>query len=249
MKSNKNAGFTLIEMSIVLLIMGLILGGLLAALGQSTESTRRTDAKAQMKLIEEALYGYAQTYGRLPCPSTHLTQGSEGLNIPLVPPNICTADHGFVPSATLGLQGAVNQDGLLTDPWGNPYRYSVAQLMNGGNRAFTSVAGLRATFADATTITGVNMLSVCEQVACTRILANQNAPAVVLSMGANWPAYADADEISNAGNGGSLLGAYRVTNTNIFVSTTYRDDSYDDIVAWLSPNILFSKMVSSGALP
>jgi hypothetical protein len=121
--------------------------------------------------------------------------------------------------------------------------------MNGGNRAFTSVAGLRATFAAAATITGATMLSVCEQVACTRILANQNAPAIVLSMGANWPVYTDADEISNAGNGGSLLGAYRVTNTNIFVSTTYRDDSFDDIVAWLSPNILFSKMVSSGALP
>ncbi|MDO9477317.1 MAG: hypothetical protein Q7L07_11450, partial [Pseudohongiella sp.] len=140
-----------------------------------------------------------------------------------------------------------NPDGLMTDPWGNPYRYSVAQLMNGGNRAFTSVAGLRATFAAAATITGATMLSVCEQVACARILANQNAPAVVLSMGANWAAFADADEVSNAGN--ALLGAYRITNTNIFVSTTYRDDSYDDIVTWLSPNILFSKMVSSGALP
>ncbi|MDP2285944.1 MAG: prepilin-type N-terminal cleavage/methylation domain-containing protein, partial [Pseudohongiella sp.] len=114
MKSNKNAGFTLIEMSIVLLIMGLILGGLLAALGQSTESTRRTDASTQIKLIEEALYGYAQTYGRLPCPSTHLTAGVEAP----VGGGACTANHGFVPSATLGLQGAVNPDGLMTDPWG-----------------------------------------------------------------------------------------------------------------------------------
>jgi prepilin-type N-terminal cleavage/methylation domain-containing protein len=240
-------GFTLIEMSIVLLIMGLILSGLLVALSQNQEGNRRTNAQAEIKRIEEALYGFAQTYGRLPCPARHDSIGAEA---PLGG-GACTSNHGFVPVATLGFSGATNTDGLLTDPWGNPYRYSVAQRMVDANRAFTTTTGLSAVFADPTLISGATMLTVCADISnCPgTALANENVPAIILSMGANWPTFSSADEIANAGPAGSTLGSYRVSNNNNFVSTTYRGDTYDDIISWLSPSVLFSRMISAGALP
>jgi prepilin-type N-terminal cleavage/methylation domain-containing protein len=240
-------GFTLIEMSIVLLIMGLILSGLLVALSQNQEGNRRTNAQTEVKRIEEALYGFAQTYGRLPCPARHDSAGAEAADAS----DVCTSNHGFVPIATLGLSGSTNPDGLLTDPWGNPYRYSVAQLMAGGNRAFTTTTGLSAVFADPTLIPDPTMLTVCSDISdCAgTALANQIVPAVILSMGANWATFSSDDEIANGGPVGSVLGTYRVSNNNNFVSTTYRGETYDDIILWLSPSVLFSRMISAGALP
>jgi len=70
-------GFSLVEMAVVMLILGLLLGGLFTSIGQSTDNKRRTDTLNQLALVEEALYGFAQAYGRLPCPSTVASAGVE----------------------------------------------------------------------------------------------------------------------------------------------------------------------------
>lgn len=242
-------GFTLIETAVVLLILGLVLGGLITAIGQSTESNRRSDAQALINRVEEALYGFAQANGRLPCPASNVSNGIEAP----AGGGACSFNggHGFVPAATLGLQGRVNADGLLLDPWSNPLRYSVAQLVSGGNRAFTSQTGMESLFANpATLVAGPTLLRVCNDAACTplpaRILAD-TIPAVVISMGANWNAFASADEVSNAGN--VVVGGYRLTNTNTFVSREYNDTDFDDIITWISPHVLFSRLVTAGQLP
>lgn len=72
MKKNKlkiftQKGFSLLEMALVLLILGILLGGLMVSLGQSANNARRTTTTNQLKMIQEALYGFAQTNGRLPC--------------------------------------------------------------------------------------------------------------------------------------------------------------------------------------
>tara|TARA_R110002072_G_scaffold301164_3_gene480356 strand:- start:152360 stop:153127 length:768 start_codon:yes stop_codon:yes gene_type:complete len=241
------AGFSLIEMAVVLMILGFVLGGLLVSLGQTTENTRRTDATSQLKRIEEALYGFAQANGRLPCPASQSSSGQE--SIANLATGLCsvptTVTHGFVPAATLGLSGAVNTDGLLTDPWGNPYRYSVSNRLQATNRAFTSIAGMKDLFS-ASPIDNTNMLRICQQSACTDIITDLS-PAVVLSMGANWGSFSSANEVANAGN--VVVGGYRLTNTNDFVSAGYNETDFDDIITWLSPNILFSRMISAGRLP
>ncbi|MDP3517464.1 MAG: prepilin-type N-terminal cleavage/methylation domain-containing protein [Pseudohongiella sp.] len=253
MKTVKNSkllrinGFTLIETAVVMLILGLVLGGLITAIGQSTENNRRADAQALINRVEEALYGFAQSNGRLPCPATNT---SGGLEAP-AGGGICTVAHGFVPAATMGLQGRVNADGLLLDPWSNPLRYSVSTLLSGGNRAFTSVLGMQDLFATpANLVAGPTLLRVCNAVACTPLPARELAntvPAVIISMGANWNAFAGADEVSNAGN--TTIGTYRITNTNTFVSREYNDTNFDDIISWISPHILFSRLVTAGQLP
>ncbi len=235
------SGFTLVEMAIVMVILGLMLGGLMMTLTKTKESVRRTDTKAQLEKIIEALYGYAQAYGRLPCPATPASNGTE---LP-VGGGACSRQHGFVPSATLGIAGTVNTDGLLIDPWNSPYRYSVTTA---NANAFTTVGGMK-----ATTMAGlVPNLRACREATCVNIIA-ANLPMVVLSTGKNWAAFTSTDEVANAGEttvaGGPSGVVYRIGNNMDFVSAGYNESSFDDLISWLSPNILYTKLISAGQLP
>jgi len=239
-------GFSLIEMAMVLVIIGLLLGGVLVAVSQTIENARRATARAQLREVETALYGYAQAYGRLPCPATH---NSNGLESP-VTGGPCTNAHGFVPSVTLNLNGAVNGDVLLLDPWQNPLRYSVASTSSPSSPLFTNTGEIQAFFASGTPLAALNMLKVCSTSPCTA--ANEQAtllPAIVFSMGPDWSFYTSASEQENAGNGTSTLGIYNVDNDNNFVSAEYAEDIFDDQLVWLSPYVLFNKMISAGKLP
>jgi prepilin-type N-terminal cleavage/methylation domain-containing protein len=176
-REQRCSGFTLVEMAIVMVIVGLMLGGLMMSLAQTRENTRRSDAQGQLKEISDALYGFAQARGRLPCPAT---PGSGGVEAPVGGGN-CSRQHGFVPAASLGLSGPVNGDGLLLDPWNSPYRYSVT---NANSWAFTTADGMRT--SGMATLTPD--LRVCRQAACGTPIASV-IPAVVLSTGKNWATF------------------------------------------------------------
>jgi prepilin-type N-terminal cleavage/methylation domain-containing protein len=240
------SGFSLVEMAIVLVIVSLMLSGLMMSLSQTNENTRRSDAKAQLTEVEEALYGFAQTYGRLPCPAIPNPTAPvlPGAESPMGG-GICTRQHGFIPSATLGLKGSVNADGLLLDPWGNPLRYSVTTA---NTSAFTAAGQMRTVGIAALTPD----LRVCREAACTNVIVNR-IPAVVLSMGKNWAIFTSADELANAGEttvgGGPSGTTYRIANNLDFVSANYSEENFDDTLTWISSNILYTKMISAGQLP
>ena len=237
------SGFTLLEMTVVMVIVGLMLGGLMVSLSQMNENTRRSDAKAQLAEVEEALYGFAQTRGRLPCPAIPSSAGAE----------VCAAgQHGFVPAAMLGLKGPVNADGLLLDPWGNPLRYSVT---NANSRAFTTNGQMK--------LVGISNLQpdlcIYDRAPATPppplpIQIASNIPAVVFSMGSHWSTLPSENERENAGEGIPMGGGpsgntYPIANNVNFVSANYSEVNFDDIITWISPYILYTRMIASGQLP
>lgn len=63
------AGFTLVELTIVLFIVALLSSGLMLGLSGQREQAMNKDARMQLETIREALIGYAMTNGRLPCPA------------------------------------------------------------------------------------------------------------------------------------------------------------------------------------
>jgi len=238
--SKHSLGFSLMEMSMVLLIVSLLMGGLLMSLSETQEMNRRSNATNLLGEITEALYGFAQANGRLPCPATAASAGVEaplGGSVGAVTP--CTQPHGFVPAVTLGLSGSLNVDNLLMDDWLNPYRYSVTTA---NSNAFTSANGMRTATMAALTPN----LRICEEAACSNIISN-TSPLVVMSLGENWQTFVSADEVENSGE--TTIAGYRMGNDNDFVSTLYIEDTFDDLITWMSPNILYTKMISSGQLP
>lgn len=224
-------------MAIVLVIVSTLLGGLLISLSQTQEMNNRRNAEAKLDDIVEALYGYAQATGRLPCPATPTSNGAE---VP-VGGGACTEEHGLVPSATLGLSGALDINGLLMDKWLGAYRYSVSDS-NGD--AFTTSNGIRGVGIAAMAPT----FRVCDAAACGTVIADA-VPVVIMSLGADWVDFtgADVDETENSGE--RTLNGYRLPNDDDFVQSAYIEDTFDDLVTWISPGILFTRMIAAGQLP
>ena len=127
-------GFTLIEIAVVLVLVGLLLGSFIGSITQRIETSQRESTKKQLEDIKTALLGFVSAQGRLPCPTTATGNGNEqpiggskpiGGPGPAPDPIPCARQHGFIPGKTLKLSGRYNRDNLLVDVWGNPIRYSV----------------------------------------------------------------------------------------------------------------------------
>ena len=228
-------GFSIIELAIVLAVVSTLLGGLLLSLSEVRESSNRTDANNTMDDIKEALYGFAQVNGRLPCPATTTSLGAEDP----VNGGVCTERYGFLPWATLGLSGRTNADNLMVDGWLSPYRYNVSNI---SASAFTTAGQMRALGIAAL----APNLQICSAAACGSVLFN-SAPAVVVSLGANFATFTSADERANAGE--TTRNGYRHASNNNFVSSGYNEATFDDMITWLSPSILFTRMIAAGQLP
>ncbi len=237
--SLNSSGFSLLEVAVVMLIMSLLLGGLLMSISATQDINSRTDAEAMLNDIKEALYGYAQATGRLPCPATAT---SNGLEAP-VGGGVCTQRHGFVPSVTLGLSGEFNDDNLLMDKWLSPYRYSVAS--NQGS-AFTTPNGIRNT---GMAVLNPN-LRVCTLAPppCGAAVVDR-VPVVLISLGADWSTFNGADVEETENSGEATINGYRHGNDRNFVLVPYIEDNFDDLLTWISPSILYTRMISAGQLP
>ena len=245
-------GFTLVEMAIVLMIVGLLLGGMLVPLSAQMEQRNVTDTRKQLDEIQQALIGYAIINGRLPCPASATSNGSES---PVgggdcVSPNFY---NGFVPAATLGLSGT-DSSGFVVDSWGNRIHYAVTAWSKTTSPTFNNVF----TTANGMSTTGISNLSpnllVCSSATATgfngsscgtnnALTSSPGVPVVIYSTGKNG-AYGGtgADEAANPNPNSTA------SNNQTFISHTPTPD-FDDLVIWLSPNILVNRMVTAGKLP
>lgn len=213
------SGFTLVEMAIVLVIIGLLVSAFLTPLTVQLEQSRNTEARRDLSEIKEALMGFAVINGRLPCPDTDADL--DGNENPCNPNTTNSTDSsgGNVPWETLNTK--------QLDPWGRRYQYRV-------NNAFT------APFLLTTTGAGAGLIRVCTTNVCANTEAN-NVPLVVFSIGQNGGISppVNIDEQAN------------LDGNKDFVSHDFTDTAggFDDILVWISPNVLMSRMVSVGRLP
>jgi len=258
----KHNGFSLIEMAIVLVIIGALIGAAIYPLTAQRDSSKIKEANNQLKIIEEAILGFAITNGRLPCPASNANSGFEDATLTANNGRDCNQPRGFIPAADLGLSSKVSCDGYLLDPWNNPYRYSVIAV-----QSQTAAEGMDYFHNTQMRTIGINQLSinatnfgmsVCGEAPCGAgtVLVN-NAVAVYYSLGKHWTTSRGADERQNARTNyskaaGCPAGNYRISSNNRYVnheSIESGNNQFDDIVRWLSPNIIFSKMLAAQQLP
>lgn len=253
-------GFTLLEMAIVLVILAALLSYTFMPLRAQLETANIKEARSKLAQIEDALYGFAIANGRLPCPTL---PGEDGLSAPEDPVSACDSYIGFVPSVTLGLKGEINCDGLLLDPWGRPYRYSVTGDDANGNNIDDFVV------SNELRTVGIDLaapdLRVCHNLDAACIAGSgtpaadiiaDNVVAVIFSMGTTSRVNSAAEN-ENAGEGSPLpsncgLAAYPIGNDRFYYAAKRREiaeQEFDDNLIWISPHILYGKLLQAGRIP
>ena len=257
----RSKGFSLLELTIVLVIMAALTGGLLMPVATRIQSQRLKQTEHALEGINEALYGFAMSRGKLPCPDTDtVPDGQE--NTPCPPLSGGRSVEGFLPWNDLGV--------APTDAWGRLYYYAVV----------TEFTEPTATPNECTTggSTPVYEIDLCDIGAIdvidpgAGISLTDRAPAVVVSVGPNglggWdlasgtrlpvplapPEIRATDEMNNLPD----------NTLQQFVSRPYRDNAavpcddgnpgasacnFDDLISWISAPILFNRMVVAGQLP
>ena len=227
-------GFTLVEMAIVLIIITLVVGGALVPLAAQIEQRQRAETQRTLDEIKEALIGYTLSHGVLPCPSNE----SAGIPDGTASSSCTTIATGYIPWVTLGVNNH--------DAWGNLIRYAV-------DTKFTTTFTLQTT--GSITIQTRNTAGAI-------VNLSSAIPAVVLSLGKNGYGALSADGINqftpatfSTNNPDEYTN--KKQNSNQFFSRTPTPPGtaaslggeFDDMVLWISPNILFNRMVAAGKLP
>jgi general secretion pathway protein G len=96
----KQAGFTLIEIMVVVIILGILVSLIAPNIFGVLDDAEATATRAQMRNIEVALDMYRMNHSRYPATE-------EGLEALMNPPN---RERGYI-------------DSIPKDSWDNPYRY------------------------------------------------------------------------------------------------------------------------------
>lgn len=216
---SRTAGFTLVELCLVLVVLGLLVGGLLQLTRWQVAAAHVTRTRETLGQAIDALRGYAAySGGRLPCPDSQAPfDGREDVDV-ASGECLSSSGEGWFPFATLGGAGR-------EDAWNGRLRY----------RVLPELASMQPTrFPEPEII-------ICERPGagrCVDPLAEQ-VLAVVLSHGPNRN-LGLAQQHVQPGHEHERLNA---DGDVLFVMHEPRGaaglgGSFDDIVAWL-PNSLY----------
>lgn len=258
----RNSGFTLVEMAVVLMIIGLLLGGLVPTITSQMDMQRVGETRRQMSEINEALLGFAVVNGRLPCPAqATLATGAANAGIEAMAGDKCacqtlsgstktiaaygsgiecqdTSVTGVLPWATLGIAG--------TDAWNRRYTYRVTTLF--ADKIAANTTGCSATSSTSSfAICSIGAPDLLVDAASVNYVA-ENVPAVFVSHGKNgYGAHLnDGSQLPDTEGGNDEK--ENSDNDLSFISHEF-SPTYDDLTGWTAPGILINRLIAAGKLP
>ncbi len=234
---NKQSGFTLIEIAIVLIIVTILIGGLAVPLTAQIQARRVAETKKILEEARDALFGYAMSHPvgatgalYLPCPDTD-GDGRENRDSPTQ----CTAYQGEYPWVDLGA-GA-------QDAWGNRLSYAVVSNFINRTNGFT------ATSPSASPM-GFDPLRICSDRTCASPLVADLVIFALVSHGSNgWGGKNVSGSTLAAPT--SLDEADNLDANTVYVSRTPTkadnpQGEFDDLLTWSSHAQLISRVCPSG---
>ncbi|MBF8274772.1 MAG: hypothetical protein HW380_3877 [Magnetococcales bacterium] len=219
----KNSGFSLVEISVVILIVAVLLGSSVVSYSKMNDKQQRQKTEYLIEEVQRALIGYAITNGYLPCPDVgvdinNATQpafdGGEDRD-PLT--NDCRLVYGVLPWKDLGVREF--------DFYGNHLSYHVDPLYSERAIPCNHTPGvLNVDVIDQGVTTNYNMVA-----------------AVVVSFGKNGlghlsrvPAGPSA-YVSHTSVAGSTIDADYLNGGASASNNNYIQKSGDDILTFVSP--------------
>ncbi|MDT8282148.1 MAG: prepilin-type N-terminal cleavage/methylation domain-containing protein [Gammaproteobacteria bacterium] len=236
------AGFSLIELAVVLVIIGILISGFIGTLGSRIDSSRQIETREKLEKIKASLYGFAMAklnppgVVRLPCPDVD-NDGLEDLVPPAMTQCAVLTGHGNLPWRTLGIERgdawSSTYSYWVTDEYSNMVGFTLATDGSGTGRVMDATAG--------------NVLS-------------GNVAAVIFSHGKNQSGSIGLDNVARnpVPAGAQYLDERENTDTDaaapvLFISRPVTGDDapiiYDDILTWISEYELKGRMAQAGALP
>lgn len=234
MPVSNHKGFSLVEISIVLAVLGLLLAGVITSASQFIENSRISKTRSELKAIREAIIGYSIVKGRLPCPAEvvcvnnrYETDGEEQNSGAASCGSSITEVWGVVPFRTLGVEAK--------DVWGNYYMYRISE--NFGNSIGIDTTG------------EIEVRSSSDTSSSDNLIAN-NVAAVLLSPGMNRGQSTSSDEAENF-VGNCTTPAPSLTTDTVFVSKEYvpagaAQPEFDDVILWVSPYVIKARLGQAG---
>ena len=243
--NTQQRGFTLIEIAMVLFIVALLLAGLMPAINAQLDQQRTNETLKRMSEIKEALIGFAISQGRLPCSADGtkiLGQAGYGTERASCSAGIA---YGVVPWITLGTSE--------TDAWGNRFTYRVtsdfADTTDGTSNSTTCSTTAGVSFQLCSTITGPTNLLTIQTSASGTVIASK-IPVIIISHGKNgYGAYTTKGTVNSVPAGNLDEVANTDHSANVVYVSHSQTTNFDDLVDWISPNILYNRMVAAGRLP
>jgi len=236
-------GFTLTELTVVMVIVALLIGGLLVPLSAQVEIRNINETRKALAEIREALLGYAAVNGYLPCPALPTTASgaaNAGMESSRTAGGNCDLDAGVLPWATLGLNES--------DAWGRRFSYRpTAAFTNSATRVTLTSSGNITVLSAA-----VGGSPVASDVPAIVVSHGANGNGAHTSLGTQLAVGADPDELENqvvlvTTAWTAVWTDGRVART--FVKRSTPTPGYDDEVAWLPPGLFFNRMLGAGKLP
>jgi prepilin-type N-terminal cleavage/methylation domain-containing protein len=269
-------GFTLIELSVVMIIVAFLIGGLIYTLAAQVEQRNFEETRRRIEQARELILAFAITKGRLPCPARSVATASPatvaGDEVLTTTGTVgCIGDTitdfyggtnggvtlGLLPARSIGYQ-QVDSSGFAVDAWGNRLRYAVANLITNCSGSstlphFVNAANLKANGISCQP----NDLLVCKS--STGITTTDCG--TVGGIGANQimtQSLVVAIIYSTGKNGaGAAGGADEAANLNgdrVFVyhtpaPSTAANGEFDDQFTWITHGELYGRMIAAGILP
>lgn len=242
----QNTGFTLVEMAVVVLLMGIVLTMGVRMLQATQANAALSETRLKQERIKAALIGFFRTNGRLPCPDAALPPTG-------VEPASCLAlaGRGVLPWRVLGLSVGDVQDG-----WSNFFTYRVANATPATSKNWTVKTGatafsLRELTAPLATFTfqersdaGVLGAALVPNPVVMLISHGKNGAGARTFRGTGvLPAPVGADELANATAASTAF----VMRTPTDVSAA-AGGAFDDVVTFMTPNQLLQPMLDDKTL-
>lgn len=243
---SRRLGFTLVEMAMVVVLMGIVMTMGLRMLKATQENAAWSETKQKQERIKVALIGYLRTNGRLPCPDSALPPtGGEP------PACLAAAGSGVLPWKVLGMSLGDVQDG-----WSNFFTYRVANATPASSKNWTIKAGATSfTIGELTAPLTTFTLRERSDAGLMGAALVPNPVVVIISHGKNG---AGARTVRGAALLPAPAGLDESTNTTApftsFVMRTPTDLAaatggvFDDLVTYMTPNHLLQPMLDDKTL-
>jgi prepilin-type N-terminal cleavage/methylation domain-containing protein len=208
----RSKGFTLIEIAIVLVVVGLLLSGGLVAVSGYIGRQKEQETWKIIERTKTALLAHVVANGCLPCPATLAGNGVEDATSAggaIRCDGTCNTTDGFLPYVTLG----ISEEETL-DPWYRPLRYAIPASLHVAN----AMERNGSTFPDVA--------------AADEILINTpaGAPIITAAMDVNI-AYVLASEGRRSQ---SVEATENGDGDDVFAFSTDQSSTFDDFVTYTS---------------